>query len=1026
MLNIIKYRTISGTIVPVPYTYCIKPTKDSFIEILLKYRSTIEIILTSITVSSFFCRQKIWTMWNTWVDKASEVAKRAQEAAAQIEGQLNESVSGNKESKTHNATTISTLKTTISDAFFDDDDDGFYDDEDIIDTKEKESTHNNNDNGWEEEDDIEVEDIVDIDVDGTDESTNKNDEIPAENHPKVDLVQKKEQNKEEHVEDLAQSLENLNTIEAGKTVNENNGASIQGQEVIDAIQTKEAQQVMKEEVHLDDPSKKVKEEISINEAAVTITTEIKSREDSSMNKESSVDDDIVRSNKSLNNNNNNNNNDIVVKETNNKNEQVGVCVEKEGNDNYTDITNKTHSNNNESNDIKHDVIPQNYKQGSVSTSTTTTTKLNSNTSNDGQYEEKMLQMKENHEVEMTLLRSHILELQNQLTHRENQIASHVEQMEIINETNEAEKDELRSKIRETKEEAKRRIGKAKERVMEMEAKLKDTAMGVEHEKSIVIALRSEGEALAKKQSEMEQKVRESNHKINELNESLENETLAKETAQTKIVELEESLKKTQADLKAAKQGEVRADKLDGELLSFREQIAKKDASILTLESRLKEYHEQNDKLLKAVDVAEKNAVDEIKKEGNLLRQEKDKLLSDLELKLQTSENEAHEREESLRREISELRKRWQDAVRRADALNIDLQQSTAPLLRQLESVERQNRVKAATWAEVETKLRSDLEEYVVQHEQITKERNELLASNNRLERTLKEKEDDLLQSETKIEERIEEIDALETRNKHLEEEKKQFQRQLQKMHDKVKEVDSKVRAEMMKTVRESEDYYQKEIESLKVELHSERERASALHARVNELMSDSSSNTNNFSMSLQSDRKQQRLMSSENQVDILQNTLKGMDDDFIEMDDQIDDIVDTKMGGSYVHMEQLSQQLTHSKIEVEALKKQLRDMETRRDSLEKELSQHRKSAEKLPELQSQIESLQKELREKNMDLQSMTEDMEEVRQMYREQLDDLLEEKAMITPVKARPPPKEKPSDDQIIEVADGSGSITV
>ena len=47
--------------------------------------------------------------------------------------------------------------------------------------------------------------------------------------------------------------------------------------------------------------------------------------------------------------------------------------------------------------------------------------------------------------------------------------------------------------------------------------------------------------------------------------------------------------------------------------------------------------------------------------------------------------------------------------------------------------------------------------------------------------------------------------------------------------DKVKEVDSKVRVEMMRTVRESEDFYQKEIESLKVGLHSEREKASALH-----------------------------------------------------------------------------------------------------------------------------------------------------------------------------------------------------
>ena len=111
-----------------------------------------------------------------------------------------------------------------------------------------------------------------------------------------------------------------------------------------------------------------------------------------------------------------------------------------------------------------------------------------NNDTNGQYEEKVLQMKENHEVEITQLKSRMLELQSQLIHRENQITSHVDQMGIIHQTNEAEKDELRSKIRETKEEAKRRIGKAKEHVMEMEAKLKDTAIGIEHEQSIVTAL----------------------------------------------------------------------------------------------------------------------------------------------------------------------------------------------------------------------------------------------------------------------------------------------------------------------------------------------------------------------------------------------------------------------------------------------------------------------------------------------------------------------------------------------------------
>ena len=54
-----------------------------------------------------------------------------------------------------------------------------------------------------------------------------------------------------------------------------------------------------------------------------------------------------------------------------------------------------------------------------------------------------------------------------------------------------------------------------------------------------------------------------------------------------------------------------------------------------------------------------------------LRMEREEALRDATEKLRVSERESNSREDSLRREISDLRKRWQDAVRRADALSLD-------------------------------------------------------------------------------------------------------------------------------------------------------------------------------------------------------------------------------------------------------------------------------------------------------------------------------------------------------------------
>jgi hypothetical protein len=267
----------------------------------------------------------------------------------------------------------------------------------------------------------------------------------------------------------------------------------------------------------------------------------------------------------------------------------------------------------------------------------------------------------------------ISQLEAQLLYREEQLASKSEQITSLTMQHEAEKAKLREKISETKEEAKKRILKAKERVDEMQTKLSeavkraDSAGGSSHEQSeIIAALRAEGEQLARKQSQMEQSVRSAKTEARDLAEQLQIQTQAKETALEKIKGLEQDIKSLKDELSSARKGESQSKKLEGVLVAAKEESEKQRIANLGLEQQLSELKEENKILKKEAEEAKTGAALESERESNKLRKERDDMLGDLESKLRTSEREANVREDALRHEVSELRKRWQDAVRRAE------------------------------------------------------------------------------------------------------------------------------------------------------------------------------------------------------------------------------------------------------------------------------------------------------------------------------------------------------------------------
>ena len=261
-------------------------------------------------------------------------------------------------------------------------------------------------------------------------------------------------------------------------------------------------------------------------------------------------------------------------------------------------------------------------------------------------------------------------LMEELKLREDQLTSKSEQLTELQGLWESQEQELQQKIQDTKNEAKKRIQKAKERCEAAEAKLKQqTSAKAEsgaQQDQLIAALRQEGENLARKQSEMEKAVRSAKAESRELAEQLEGEIAAKEQALEKIASLESELKETKESLSSARKGESQAGKLENDLLAARSDSEMKAATIMSLEQQIKELKAEAKELKDGILSTQKGAEASAERESKKLRREHNDAISDLEAKLRTSEREAGVREDALRHEVSELRKRWEDAVRRAD------------------------------------------------------------------------------------------------------------------------------------------------------------------------------------------------------------------------------------------------------------------------------------------------------------------------------------------------------------------------
>lgn len=600
------------------------------------------------------------------------------------------------------------------------------------------------------------------------------------------------------------------------------------------------------------------------------------------------------------------------------------------------------------------------------------------------------------------LEEQVAKLKHQVNQREEQLIQKTEQITTMQNLADAEKEELIRKIESTKDEAKRRIQKAKERVEATEAQLQavtasqgGTAEQVSKQAEIIAELRNEGEKLAHRQSEMEQAVRSAKGESRELSDQLEAEQNAKDKALGKIQTLQEELTSTKAQLSAARKGESQASRLESELQSAREEMERKSSAILSLEQQVKELKAEGRHLTTELDAAKKGAVLDTEREQKKLRKEHDNSLADMEQKLRTIEREAALREDALRHEVEELRKRWQDAVRRADSLSMDVQSSSAPLLRQLESMERQGRARASAWAELETKLRSELEENIVSVEQLTKERTDWKTKFTRLERTSKEDTEELKRLRIDVEDKTIGISKLEDKLSQLGIEGNKKQEEWAEIERLANEGVARVRSEMAQTVVEAEERYRSQMDSLEADLRQERNKRDQLEKQIQDLLDNSYVPTATATISTAPiETKPKKLLKTQRQSEILEGALNGLGDEDEEVEDwEGDDNVEEEAQGSFAAMEQVNSRLKVANAELEALRKSLKESEKSRDTLIEELGEARVAKDKLPLFEAKVQELTVENQQQALEIEALQEDISDVRQLYRSQLNALLEEK---------------------------------
>ena len=165
---------------------------------------------------------------------------------------------------------------------------------------------------------------------------------------------------------------------------------------------------------------------------------------------------------------------------------------------------------------------------------------------------------------------------------------------------------------------------------------------------------------------MNENVRKAQEEVRGLKSQVETLQNEKKDLNDTILLQKAHTQKMEVELNAARKENERCLSLTKELSSTKEASQFHEAEKLSLEQEIKELKKSHFEYMEEMTQKLKTEKDLLSSQQLQSEREKEEYMKDLEKKFMANEKESNVREDVLRREIEDLRKRWQDAVHRAD------------------------------------------------------------------------------------------------------------------------------------------------------------------------------------------------------------------------------------------------------------------------------------------------------------------------------------------------------------------------
>jgi len=540
-----------------------------------------------------------------------------------------------------------------------------------------------------------------------------------------------------------------------------------------------------------------------------------------------------------------------------------------------------------------------------------------------------------------------------------------------------------------------------------------------NEKDISLAaFQKEGQALAKKQSDMEKNVRKSRQEVREKDGEIAKLKEQRDQYVKTIEEMQDVIRKNETNaLNSQKQMSVvqavnqasqeKLTKLEAEINSKVDELSTQRRALESawadnndLKRTIAELKAERDDLQSQIGAGASKANESESSRRDLEQREAILRATNKQLQdsLQRQMNEASAREERMREELNETRKRWQEAITSREALASEVGGATTPLLRQITTLQETLRLKSDAWQKVE----SALSERAMRAENAAECAENKKAFLEEETAALRQKVKTLTSKQSELEEQCREsntiIDRLTLQNKESRDRIEKLQSSLDDVTSQRLSLESSVRdMEMrhkraMDQVRDENDALsrssQHEVAVLRTELESLR---SQLNGRV--------SDTNDR---IYDGRKESKSVRS---PDVCSDSSRtSSDQKWHRYETGAKQVVLPGNESSFMASERAHQMILQKDEKIDDLTLQIQQIQKSRDALLEEvsflsskISEYEESLDSLPRITAELADLRGKndallvlLGEKEEELENTIQDMQDMKSLYRTEIEKLL------------------------------------